>query len=388
MIPLLVSLVAAAQATAGGCGSLKFQAPARYAVTADNIVLVADADRDGSPDIITSGNQVDQLSAFSILPNLGNGIFGSERQIPSRLGERLEDVADLNGDGNIDLVVAGYWQNGIAVYRGSGLLQFGSATAMDTATHGGPSRIVDYDGDGKRDIVSFSFGSGNPVRVHLFRGRGDGELDPKQTFETARAIADSPSVRVRDGIVEILANERSGHLLLFRISPTSVSSTTLDAGPGLDLNSTFVDLNGDGIADIVDTNDGGSDASTNSLEWIFVRLARPDGGFGERRQLAHPRRMSFPTELRAGDLDGDGRMDLVAGDFHASTLYYFRGQGDGNFDPALPIDVTGPVNDLAIADLNGDHRLDLVTANNAHSVSVILNGGVDCARTRRRAVRH
>ena len=380
--------MAAAQVAADSCGSLTFQAPARYAVTADNVVFLADADRDGRPDIITSGNQVDQLNAFSILPNLGNGVFGSERPIPSRLGERLEDAADLNGDGNIDLVVAGYWQNGIAVYRGSGLLQFGSAMSMDTATHGGPSRVVDYDGDGRHDIVSFSFGSGNPVRVHLFRGRGDGELDPKQTFETGRAVADSPSVRVREGIVEILANERSGHLVLFRISAASVSSTILDAGPGTDLNSLFVDLNGDGIADIVDTNDGGSAASSDPSEWIFVRLAKPDGGFEERRQIPHPRRMTFPTELRAGDLDGDGRMDLVAGDFHASTLYYFRGHGNGNFDAALPIDVTGPVNDVAIADLNGDHRPDLVTANNDHSVSVILNGGSDCVRTRRRAVRH
>ena len=45
-----------------------------------------------------------------------------------------------------------------------------------TATHGGPSRFADYDGDGIPDVVSLSFGSGNPVRVHLFRGLGGGSL--------------------------------------------------------------------------------------------------------------------------------------------------------------------------------------------------------------------
>jgi hypothetical protein len=374
---------------AAECVAPAFRAPVRYAVAADEVVLAADLDRDGAPDIMTSGNQVDELSTFSILRNPGTGNFETEQQIQSSFGERLEDVADLNGDGILDLVVSNYWQNGIAIYRGLGSLRFSSGTAFGTATHGGPSRAVDYDHDGRTDVVSFSFGSGNPVRVHLFRGHGDGAFDAKQTFETGIANAASPSTRVREGKVELLVDEHSGHLRLLRILDNEISTTTIDAGPGLDLTSTFSDVNGDGTADIVETNDGGGDAAANPFEWIFIRLGNPDGSFGDRRQLMQPRRMSFPTELRAGDFDGDGIADLAASDFHAATIYFFRGRGTGDFDAGLPIDAGGPINDLAAADFNGDGRLDLATANDNHSVSIIINdGGIRCFPNRRRAVRH
>jgi len=182
--------------------------------------------------------------------------------------------------------------------------------------------------------VSLSSGSGNPVRVHLFRGRADGTLDAKTTFDTHLTIAPHASTRVHDGALEILIGDRSGRLSILRIATGGVGVTTLEAGPGIDLSAIFADVNGDGHADIVDTNDG--DSGESPFEWIFVTLAKPDGGFLERRQLQRPRKLAFPSELHAGDFDGDGRLDVV-------------------------------------------------TANNDRTVSVILNGG-RCAR--RRAVRH
>lgn len=380
--------MASARDGAAACDAPQFSTPVRYAVTADEVVLLADADGDGRSDIITSGSHVDPLEAFSVLPNLGDGTFGSERQVPGRPGERLEAALDLTGDGIADLLASNYWQNGITVYRGMSSLQFSAGTAYDTATHGGPSRAVDYDGDGIRDMVSFSFGSGNPVRVHLFRGRGGGQFDSRRTFETAFVVASAPSSRVYEGKVEFVASERSGHLLHLRISADGISSASLDAGPGFDLAAVFADVNGDGLADLVDTNDAGSEGSDDPFEWTFVRMARTDGGFGERRQLMHPRRMSLPTELHAADLDGDGNLDLVVGDFRATVLHYFRGRGNGDFDAPRQIQAGAPVNDLSIGDLNGDRRPDLVTVNNDRSLSVIINAGVPCPPARRRAVSH
>jgi hypothetical protein len=54
-----------------------------------------------------------------------------------------------------DLVASDYWNNGVVV----------EGVAYATATHGGPTRTVDYDRDGNMDVVSFSFGSANPVRA-------------------------------------------------------------------------------------------------------------------------------------------------------------------------------------------------------------------------------
>jgi len=378
----IVVSVIAVNATADCTGWAAFRSPVRYASSADKAVLVRDLDGDGAPEIIASGNQLEELGAFSILPNRGDGTFAAERLVPSGFGETLQDIGDLNGDGIPDLVVSNYWANGIAVYLGEGGLRFGTEMPYGTATHGGPSLIADYDHDGTPDVVSLSFGSGNPVRVHLFRGIGDGTLAPKTTFQTQLANGEWPSARTLNGVLEILAGDRSGHLAILSCSTGNVSVSTMAAGPGFDLSSTFADVNGDGVADIVDTN-----LTESAYEPIFVTLANADGTFRVRTQVAHPRKVSLPVPVRVKDMDRDGHADLVVNDFQATNLYSYRGNGAGDFGEGIAIDAGGPVNTFDIADVNGDGYPDIVTANNDHTISVIMNGG-PCPPSRRHAVKH
>jgi len=358
-----------------------FQPAVRYPSTAAQVVLVHDLDGDGRPEIIASGNQVDELPAFSLFANRGDGSFAAERLIPSGFGEKLEDAGDLNRDGVPDLVASNYWSNGISIYSGKGSLQFAATAFYPTATHGGPSRITDYDRDGIPDLVSLSFGSGNPVRVHLFRGRNDGTLAPKTTIDTILANGASASLRTIDGIVEMLVADHSSHLGVIRFVNDGVAITTMSAGPGVDLGCVFADVDGDGIADVIDTND-----TESGTEAVFVTLATAGGGFLERKQIGQPRHMQFPIAVRAGDIDGDGRADLVVSDFRSTNLYYFRGDGAGRFDEGVAIDAGGPVNDVELADVNGDGHLDIVTANADHSISVLINRG-PLSPARRRAAR-
>ena len=383
LVCLLLSC-AAGRMGADCVGWAGFASPVGYPSIADQALLVRDLDGDGAPDIIASGNQVDEQAGFSLLRNRGDGTFASAVFVPSVFGEKVEDAADLDGDGIPDLLVSNYWANGIATYRGRGALAFDAELPYGTATHGGPSFVADYDHDGIPDVVSLSFGSGNPVRVHLFRGNGDGTLGAKTTFDTSLANGASLSSRTIHGVLELLVSERSGHLGLLRYENGALSVSRLAAGPGFDLSSTFADVNGDGIADIVDTQ--GPDTPV-SVEPIFVTLANADGTFRERRQLAQPRKVSLAVAVRAADFDRDGHVDLVVSDFQKTALYFFRGDGAGNFDAGVAIDAGGPVNVFAIADVNGDGRPDLVTANEDHTVSVIVNRG-SCATPRRRVARH
>jgi hypothetical protein len=382
-----LSVIAAAPLIAECNGWAGVQAPVRYASSADKVVLLRDLDGDGAPEILVSGKHVDGLAAFSILPNRRDGTFGAERLVPSGVGEQLQDVGDLNGDHLPDLLVSNYFANGIVVYLGRGALQFDGGTPYGTATHGGPSLILDYDHDGTPDVISLSFGSGNPVRVHRFPGLGDGTLGSKTTFETQLANGDWPSTRVINGALEILVSEHLRQLGILRFAGADVSATTIPAGPGLDLSSTFADVNGDGIADIVETEEVDPGAGSDADEPIYVTLGNADGTFRERRQLAWPRKLGFPVQVQVGDFDGDGHPDLVVADFQATSVYFYRGNGLGDFESGVAIDAGGPVNSFALGDVNGDGYLDLVTANDDHTVSVILNRGT-CTPLRRRLVRH
>ena len=349
----------------------------QYVTAAAQAVLVRDVDGDGDADIVASGNQVDQQPAFSLFANRGDGTFEPERMVPTRFGERIEDVADLDRDGLPDLLASNYWSNGITTYLGTGSLAFSSPTPYTTATHGGPSFALES------QVFSLSFGSGNPVRLHVFPVNSDGTLGPKSTYETSLANGASPSVRVIGDALEILVSERSVDLGLLRYDGETVSVSRIEAGAGFDLVSTFVDVNRDGIADIVYTTDD----ETSPNESIFIALGNADGTFGASRRLAHPRKVAFPVELAVADLDRDGNVDLLAGDLRSRDLYWFRGDGTGEFAEGIAIDAGGPVNALATGDVNGDGRTDIVTVNNDHTLSVLINRSPCGGAPRRRAAR-
>ena len=365
-------IVLAASTASAECVQWDLQ---RYASSAVQTVIVRDADGDGDADVIASGNQVDERPAFAWFANRGDGTFEAERPIVTRFGERIEEVADFNRDGLPDLLASNYWSNGITIYLGRGALAFDGGAPYGTATHGGPSFVRD------REVFSLSFGSGNPVRLHVFPVNDDGTLGPKTTYETDLAVGASPSFRTINGALEILVSERSGHLGLLRYDGSSVSVSRIDATPGFDLMSAFADLNRDGIEDIVYTTDD----EAGPGEPVFVRLGNADGTFGASRQLASPRKTFFTTELATADFDGDGFRDLVADDFRMPNLYWFRGDGRGDFAEGVAIDAGGAVNAIAVGDVNGDGRADIVTVNNDGTMSV-LTTRVSCG-PRRRAVR-
>lgn len=379
---LCVFSFAAISAGADCTGWAGVRAPVRYASSADKLLLVRDLDGDGAAEIIASGNHVEELGAYSIFSNHGDGTFAAERLLVRGFGEELQDIGDLNHDGVPDLLASDYWSNGMVVYFGTGALQFDEGTRYQTATHGGPSLIADYDHDGTPDVISLSFGSGNQVRMHLFRGLGDGMLGPKTTFDTQLANGDWPSARTINGALEVLVGERSGYLGILHYAKGALAVSRVAAGPGFDLSSTFADVNGDGIADIIDT-----DLLDSASEPIFVTLANADGTFQTRKQLPHPQTVSLPAQVRVQDLDGDGHADLIVSDFLSATLHVYRGNGTGDFAEGIVIDAGGPVNVFDLADVNGDGYPDIVTANNDHTVSVLINYG-PCPPARRRAAKH
>jgi hypothetical protein len=148
------------------------------------------------------------------------------------------------------------------------------------------------------------------------------------------------------------------------------TSLTAAAAPGAGLATgpfptsvIAVDLNGDGIADLVSTNRFSADVS------VFLGLG--DGTYGLEQRFAAG---AGAADVVAGDFNGDGRLDLATANRAADTVSVLRGIGDGTFAAAETVGVGTEPAALAAADLNQDGRLDLAVANfRSATVSVLSN---------------
>ncbi len=119
-----------------------------------------------------------------------------------------------------------------------------------------------------------------------------------------------------------------------------------------------VDLNGDGRTDLVVAGRGDSNQ-------IYVLLS--GGGPNVFTRTADLTAGGSPTSITAGDVNGDGKIDLIATDTSSGNgdLYVFFGDGKGGFKPAGKLTVGSPAASVAIGDWNGDGKADLAVAGHA-----------------------
>jgi autotransporter passenger strand-loop-strand repeat protein len=140
-------------------------------------------------------------------------------------------------------------------------------------------------------------------------------------------------------------------------------ATSYPAGAGTDF-VTLADVNGDGIPDLIATN--------NYASTVSVSLGNGDGTFQNPASLAVPGGAGFAA---VGDLNGDGKPDIVVA--AGGSVVLLQGNGDGTFQPATTI-VSGfePLS-VTLSDLNGDGKLDLVVTEYQNSAIAVLMGNGD-----------
>ena len=366
---LLVGVLSAVL-TLSGAASLpaskpSFARPANYNVGAfPTSVAIGDLNGDDKPDLAVANTASDTMSGppqqrpreICMEPRLQNGVG------PYRLA-----IGDLNGDGKPDVAVANYGSGTVSVLMGRGDGSF--EPKVDYGVDGGPweAAIGDLNGDGKPDIA---VANSDTDTVSVLLNRGDGAFEPKVDYPTGSApISVAVADLNADGKPDLATTNAFGNtvsVLLGKGDGTFEGKLDYQTGGG-PYDLAIGDVNGDGKPDLATANydlDGGRTAS--------VLLNRGNGSFGPKVDYGTA---SAPLAVALTDLNGDGWLDLVlaAGDDEKITVRL--NGGDGTFRARWDYFVGAPTA-LAAGDLNRDGRPDLVTTNDLvpyGSVIVLVN---------------
>ena len=358
-------------------------------------VELADVAADGLADIVSTNVS----GRVTVLPALGPGSFGPPRRSLSGGGVAASLTTDVDGDGRLDLALLDATEPELRLARGSATRAFSLPPLTPLSSIEPEISVVDVDADGVLDVlvagwervdVLLGDGAGGFVasaslpmsaaawRVPAQDLDGDGAVDlvlptadgfalargrpgpsfelPAETAGAWRDIAASAwGDADGDGDGDIAAYEYAGVVGIYLQGEDHVFARASELPVDLNVYElAFADLNTDGIADLY-VGDWGSGLGPDGLPLpgrSLVWLGDGGGHFG----------LSLPVEARGVrhllvDVDRDGVLDLVTPDA------LLVGRGDGSFGGARPLPSVD-ANDMAVADFDGDGWVDLAYGDN------------------------
>ena len=167
-----------------------------------------------------------------------------------------------------------------------------------------------------------------------------------------------------DGLPDVAAISSSANTLI--VLTNQGNGSFLGSKPiNVGLSPTSIvagDFNGDGIEDL----------AVVSLSGLGILLGNGNGTFQKLVNI----RDAFGNALAVADFNGDGKLDLVVGDGQFATLDLLLGNGNGTFQPGVALPPAGNPLSLAVADLNNDGKPDLIVATGSDDqILTILNKG-------------
>ena len=335
--------------------------PVTFGPTGDTPVflVVRDLDRDGFVDVISG----DQLSSTITIfwGRSGERFLESASTITGFGSSRSLAVADLEGTGEPDLFLPRSDRPEVQVY-----LQPGTSPAnapsftITTESRATLIEAADLDGDGDADLAGIDPIGGDLIIALL---DGAGAVRGGQRLATGISPAAVRIVQLDGGALDIAVPVKgSNHVAVFTGQGAGAfgeakNMPTIEQPKGVAAG----DWDADGVQDLAVISD------TKAVLHFGT-----GGGYEEARGIAGDASVLF-TDVVAGDVDGDGRLDALVADSKNLSVLLIRGPGSRALEPPVPIKTSGAPVSLVAADLDGDGDLDITTvSSSARSAAVLL----------------
>ena len=278
-----------------GSGSFTALGPVSTEVYGALAVTTGDIDGNGFADVLAVSEDLDEVVWFG---NAGAS-FGAKQIVQDSLTDPENALlADLDGDGDLDALVAGdqsvFWcENAGGVFLSERLIENGGAALRDVA-------VADLDLDGDLDPIAAFYED-----MKWYENLGGGVFGSGEQITTLS----EPETRL-----------------------------------------SVADIDQDGDYDVIATK-----PSTDEVGWF---ANDGTGGFGARRVLSD--QIHWAYDVHAADMDSDGDPDVIVGAYFGDAVYWFQNAGDGTFgEPMVVCDTLDGPRSVGASDLDGDGSLDI-----------------------------
>jgi len=283
-------------------------------------------------------------------------------------------LADIDGDGKLDMVVANSGSSNVSIFKNTGTVgTLSFASKIDITTGATPLSVfaADIDGDGLIDIITAN-STGNSVSILRNTSTSTSiSFDAKIDITTA---AGATSITAgdfdNDGKIDIAtANKTSNSVSVFKNTSTlgSISfATKQDFTTGTNPNSIAVgDIDGDGKIEIAVANK--ISLGSGSISVFKNTSSAGSISFAAKQDFTAG---SDAASIAMGDLDGDGKLDIITQNWNPGTASTFRNTSNSTTISFVRLDVNvfGSGYCLVLADTNGDGKVDGVATHTTTSI--------------------
>jgi hypothetical protein len=343
-------------------------------------VAIGDLNGDGHPDLVVANEcqSYENCNGGEVTVLLGNGDGTFQSPVSYGSGGYTAGsvaIADVNGDGKLDLVVSNYCQSycsggsgmgGVSVLLGNGDGTFQPAVSYSSGGADATSvAIADLNGDGKPDIVVANKcqtpTTCNNGVVGVLLGNGDGTFQSPVSYSSGSPAALSVAIGDvnGDGFPDIVVANNFGPVALLLGNGNGTFQPPVNTSV-IGYSVALGDVNGDRKLDL----------AVSQLHGVSILLGNGNGTF--QSPITYTSHAWMGTAVAIGDVNGDGKPDLVV-TYDCSNdsckpgygeISVLSGNGDGTFNPVFATVVGGHyAASVAIGDVNGDGKPDIVELN-------------------------